>query len=865
MEAMARPAASRTGNTGREKARMHRIASSGCLLLVAGLAACEPRVPVSVEVSPATATADVTGATVQFTARVYDDRGELIPGTKARWWVYGDTVVATVSGSGLATVVGQGSTQIVAEYQAYSGLARLSVRLALAGLKTVSGDGQTGRALYPLPYPPTVFVHDASGAPIPDFEVAFEASDDGSALPPVVTTNKSGEAATAWVLGLPVGTQTLRATAGSHTVEFRATATEPPLTIPAAVLSRGRLTLPYREAIAARGGVGTLFWSLASGALPEGLALDSTGVIAGVPTRVDSTNFTVRVRDEDGNEASRRFWLRVCDAPLRIAPGEVVVDDPTVASWCPRFLPAGEEGDRYRVAVVRTDVVDDETRVSVVLKVNRADPEASLTLVDAQTPGARPVPRFPPALATGLRIADATSRFHARLLADAGRLIRVIGTGAVLPDRRADGNRSGPNVAMSKDPPPDRREFRPFVQYLDACVDPPPAKRPAYLVGFNDELAIYQDSVQQGVEPIRSADARQLLDYYEGYGAPTIAEYFGGVPDINGDERVNVFVSPVVPDWVAGFVWADDFLSAEECSWSNEMELVYFNRIMFDHLENAPDSGHYQALSTMVHEVKHVSSLYIRTRLGAHHPNWIEEGTAEIAAEISSRMAMEAAGGVARGARLDRDAYPTSEGVITTPENFGVLLRLARMTVSYSGELNSLNTNPMLQHTYYGTSWHFHRFLGDAYGNAAAKGDGAFFTALNDSSAPPGIAGIEAATGKRLPQHVEDYAVSMVLNGVGAPEPEPGFTTYDFPSAADFPPETFEVFDPELQPEGLYPWSHTGPEPVGFENAIYSGTLAPGGIRFHEFESDGRGAGIELEVSTGSRFDAVRVVIVRVR
>ena len=837
---------------------MHRTAGSGCLLLIAGLAACEPPVPVSVEVSPERATADVTGATVQFTARVYDQRGELIPGARFRWRVPGFGV-ATISGSGLATVVGQGSAQIVADYQSRSGVARLIVELAVGGLGIVSGDGQTAHALGPLPFQPNVFVHDANGAPIPDVEIEFDASDDGFAVPPRRTTNIHGQASTTWVLGSPVGTQTLRATAGSHTIEFTATATEPPLSIPGASLPRGRLTLPYHETLEAKGGVGSLLWSLKSGSLPEGLALDSTGVIAGEPTKVDSATFTVRARDEDGNEASRAFGLRVCDPPVSIGPGEVVVDNPVALSWCAPFLPAGEEGDRYRVALVRTDVVDADTRVSVVVKVNRSGREASQAPLSPQLPGVRPIPRFPAALETGLRIADETSGMHARLLAGAERLIREIGTGAVLPDRRAEGHRSGPGVAMSKDPPPARTEFRPYVEYLDPCEDPPPAPRPAYLVGFNDDLAIYQDSVQQGLDPIRAADAQLVLDYYEEYGARTIAEYFGGVPDVNGDGRANVFVSPVVPEWVAGFVWAGDFLSSEECSWSNEMELIYFNRVMFDLLEAAPDSGHYQALSTMVHEVKHLNSLYIRTRLGSYHPSWIEEGTAEIAAEISSRMALEAAGGVARGARLDRDAYPPREGIVITPENYGVLLRLARMTVSYAGELNSLNTNPMAQHNYYGTSWHFHRFLGDAYGNAAERDDGAFFTALNDSSTPPGVSGIGTMTGRSLSQLLEDYAAAMMLNGVGAPEPERGFTTYDFPSA------TFELLLPEFQPEGLYPWARTGVVPAGFHDAIYSGTLAPGGIRFHDFESDGTGAGIELEITTGDRMGVVRIVIVRVR
>ena len=105
---------------------------------------------------------------------------------------------------------------------------------------------------------------------------------------------------------------------------------------------------------------------------------------------------------------------------------------------------------------------------------------------------------------------------------------------------------------------------------------------------------------------------------------------------------------------------------------------------------------------------------------------------------------------------------------------------------------------------------------------------------------------------------MEDYAAAMMLNGTGAPEPEPGFTTYDFPSAS------FELFRPGFQPEGLYPWVHTGTEPVGFEDAIYSGTVAPGGIRFHEFKSDGTGAGIDVEVTSGGEA-VVRIVVARIR
>jgi len=106
-------------------------------------------------------------------------------------------------------------------------------------------------------------------------------------------------------------------------------------------------------------------------------------------------------------------------------------------------------------------------------------------------------------------------------------------------------------------------------------------------------------------------------------------------------------------------------------------------------------------------------------------------------------------------------------------------------------------------------------------------------------------------------QHLEDYAAAMMLNGTGAPPPEHAFTTYDSRSA------TFELFRPEYQPEGRYPWPHTGPEPAGVETATFSGDLAPAGIRFHDFVSDGGGDGVDVEVSVSG--GTARVVIVRLR
>jgi hypothetical protein len=59
-------------------------------------------------------------------------------------------------------------------------------------------------------------------------------------------------------------------------------------------------SLPFAETLSAKGGVAPYSWEVESGNLPDGLELDpSTGAISGIPSVVDSFDFTVRVTDSD--------------------------------------------------------------------------------------------------------------------------------------------------------------------------------------------------------------------------------------------------------------------------------------------------------------------------------------------------------------------------------------------------------------------------------------------------------------------------------------------------------------------------------------------------------------------------------------
>jgi hypothetical protein len=198
---------------------------------------------------------------------------------------------------------------------------------------------------------------------------------------------------------------------------------------------------------------------------------------------------------------------------------------------------------------------------------------------------------------------------------------------------------------------------------------------------------------------------------------------------------------------------------------------------------------------------------------------------------------------------------------VITKESYGVLLRWARTILYLGSQPNGVVGTPVGAHSgsVYGSGWHFHRWLGDSYGDAAATrmGDGPLFIALNDSLTASGAQGIKNVTGKLWQELVDEFASAVMLVGTGAPQPERAFTSYDFPDVTDGLLTT--------QRDGFYPWpvNVAGDNTTQtFTSLVNSGTLGPSGIRIYDFTSDGTGTGIEVKVETTR--EPIRIVVVRV-
>lgn len=519
------------------------------------------------------------------------------------------------------------------------------------------------------------------------------------------------------------------------------------------------------------------------------------------------------------------------------------------------ILPSGASGDRYRVAVIRPTQDDKDTgapqaTLSVTgLGVTQAPAPVSPSVLVARPES--PVPGLSQAaIERAHAISSATERFHRDMREREAELVRRLGTDALLPRRPASG--AAHSVVLQATSP----DKIILDTTTSGCSTTPAAKKTAILVHENDDLAIYQDSTQRATKPIGVGLAQKMTTYYSAYSKSMIEAYFGPPTDIDENGKMIVFASPVVEGDVAAFVWSGDFFENDttvqgSCAASNEAEVIYFNTDLILNMEGNDPA--YQALATLAHEVKHVVSLYNRIaasqRLGSsqYHPSWIEEGTAEIAGEMSSRIAWAANSGPAVGAQVTRTSFVNTPGGITE-HNYGVAINLARAVWFLSSQPNGLVATPTGAtegSSIYGSGWMFHRWLGDAYGNATktAQGDSAFFRELNDSLAARGVTGITTRTGKSFDTLLNEFYAEIMLHQTAAPAGPRPFHTYDFLTATN-------IFS-NPNPPGDFPWPVTmqGEVPtVSFQTRDFTGPIGASGVRIHDFLSNGTGTGAQIRL-----------------
>jgi subtilisin family serine protease len=166
---------------------------------------------------------------------------------------------------------------------------------------------------------------------------------DSGSLPPGLTLNGSTGAITGTPTSAGTASFTARVTDDleqSDTQSLTIAVAPPPApTITTSSLPGGEVGVSYSATLAASGGTQPYAWSVDSGSLPDGLALDpGTGAIAGVPTTAGSFSFTARVTDDLDQTDTAELTV-------------VVAPPPTVATTS---LPGANVGSAYGATLQAT-------------------------------------------------------------------------------------------------------------------------------------------------------------------------------------------------------------------------------------------------------------------------------------------------------------------------------------------------------------------------------------------------------------------------------------------------------------------------------------------------------------------------------
>jgi Bacterial Ig domain/Putative Ig domain len=157
-----------------------------------------------------------------------------------------------------------------------------------------------------------------AGASLPSYTTAATTSADEGEQFSVVISNVAGSVTSA------VAVLTVNA--------------DNPLQITTSQVPGGTIAGTYSASFAASGGTRPYGWSLASGTLPAGLTLSSSGTISGAPSVAGSFPITVQVNDAAAHSASANFTLQVTSAgaALQVTTGQ---------------LPAGTTGGAYSTSL----------------------------------------------------------------------------------------------------------------------------------------------------------------------------------------------------------------------------------------------------------------------------------------------------------------------------------------------------------------------------------------------------------------------------------------------------------------------------------------------------------------------------------
>ncbi|MCS4279015.1 putative Ig domain-containing protein [Stenotrophomonas rhizophila] len=131
---------------------------------------------------------------------------------------------------------------------------------------------------------------------------------------------------------------------------YTLTVSTPAINITTAVLPDGTVGAAYSQQLVADGGIAPYAFTVASGQLPSGLQLSSSGQFTGTATASGSYAFTIAATDANGQQGTRAYTLQVGDAaPVAVADAATAL----AGSALPIAVTANDSGAITSVTIVQ--------------------------------------------------------------------------------------------------------------------------------------------------------------------------------------------------------------------------------------------------------------------------------------------------------------------------------------------------------------------------------------------------------------------------------------------------------------------------------------------------------------------------------
>ena len=657
---------------------------------------------------------------------------------------------------------------------------------AAATLTKTAGDEQSAEPGAAVSVAPTVVVKDQFGNPVPGTVVTFAPSTGGSVTGGTATSTAAGEARVgSWTLGPTAGPNTLTASAGSL----------PPVTFTA---NAGSTTLTaISPALLLPGASATLTGSNFS-TTPAVNSVTVDGVPATV-TAATTTQLTITVPPSLPCGVTR-------DAPVRVTvSGAVASRSHPIQPGKQRSLAVGQSlvipatelrcnelavaGGRYYLSVYNTSRTYSPSGVPFELNGTSATTSASIASARSPSPSRTSVTRGPAATRSALRADIRGERLHLRLLEENARILRENRS-------RLRTRRGGARFAADPVAPPNVGDLR-AIRIPD--LNAPGTSLSNVCNTFLEVTArvAYVGSRSIILEDTTNTLARQIDTTYAAVGAEFDNSMFGilqtnfGNPLVmdagtdNNGRVVMVFSNKVNTSFtgIAGFVVACDFF-ARDATFTQSNFGEYFYAIApttSGNFSTPPSQGSSppnwlrSMRSTIIHEVKHVTSLGERTSRGApYESSWLEESTARISEELYARSIY----GLGQKVNIpygssSNPVGPYCEVRPTTAACAGYPVAahkhfqsLARGFYPSPGDHSPIGRRDSDDFSFYNTGWSLVRWAIDH----GAASESAFLRGLIQEPSMTGVTNLEARAGRTFAEMLAEWSLAMVVDDY------PGFT-----------------------------------------------------------------------------------------